>query len=369
MPNTLVHNAAELVLDSEQLVHDNLSGAVALGEVLWVAGDEACGLDRLIRNPHSDKLQLVADGHYPLADYLDLPDEAAVEADIEGLAVADGYLWLVGSHGLKRKAPRREREMAANLKRLATVSHDGNRCLLARIPLQDDGNGLFSLQRETADGRRAARLKGKKKHNELTRLLAEDAQLGPYLAIPGKDNGFDIEGIAVTGEHILLGLRGPVLRGWSCVLELRLVERDGELRLAALDDSGLLYRKHFLQLDGLGVRDLYFEGDDLLLLAGPTMVLDGDVRVYRWPQARQALAATRGEAMLWWEAAGQLLALKHRPGQDRAEAVCQLPEHWLGQAAWLVLYDAPSAARKPQAGVVCGDVMLRKSRARRQVRA
>lgn len=363
MPNTLHAHAARLLLDSQHAVHDNLSGAVALGEVLWVAGDEACGLDRLIRDPAADTLTLVADGHYPLADYLDLPDEADVEADIEGLAVADGYLWLVGSHGTKRKAPQRERDMAANLKRLATVSHDGNRCLIARIPLQDDGNGLYSLQKTTADGRCAARLRGKKKHNELTRLLADDPQLGPFLAIPGKDNGLDIEGLATLGDRLLLGLRGPVLRGWSCLLEIRPGEQQGELRLLPLDESGLLYRKHFLPLDGLGVRDLHIEGDDLLLLAGPTMVLDGDVRLYRWAGARQALdSEARGAAMLWWDSARKLMALKHRPGQDRAEAVCRLPAHWAGDDAWLVLYDAPSAARKPAAGVVCGDVLGRKAR-------
>ena len=34
-------------------------------------------------------------------------------------------------------------------------------------------------------------------------------------AIPGKDNGFDMEGLAVDGDRLLLGLRGPVLRGFS----------------------------------------------------------------------------------------------------------------------------------------------------------
>ena len=105
MPKKLAVNAVSLALDSAQLVHDNLSGAVAIGDTLWVAGDEACGLDRLLRDRHAEGLHFVADGHYPLADYLDLPDSADIEADLEGLAVADGYLWLVGSHGLKRKAP------------------------------------------------------------------------------------------------------------------------------------------------------------------------------------------------------------------------------------------------------------------------
>ncbi|UDM17832.1 DUF3616 domain-containing protein [Vogesella sp. XCS3] len=361
MPKKLSVNAVSLALDSAQLVHDNLSGAVAIGDTLWVAGDEACGLDRLLRDRTAQGLHFVADRHYPLSDYLPLPDSADIEADLEGLAVADGYLWLVGSHGLKRKAPQPARDAAANLKRLATVTHDGNRCLLARIPLLDEGDGVFSLQKNTADGRTAATLKGKKKYNELTALLAEDPQLAPFMAIPGKDNGFDIEGLAAVDGKLLLGLRGPVLRGWSCLLEVRLEARKGELRLAPLDDSGLLYRKHFLPLAGLGVRDLHLDGDDLLLLAGPTMVLDGAVRVYRWLGARAALAGVAaGEgAALWWEGVAEHMVLPHGKGTDRAEALCRLPPHWAGQDAWLVLYDAPSAKRKPQAGLVYGDLMTR----------
>lgn len=361
MPKKLFANAVSLALDSAQLVHDNLSGAVAIGDTLWVAGDEACGLDRLLRDRQAEGLHFVADAHYPLADYLELPDSADIEADLEGLSVADGYLWLVGSHGLKRKAPKPERDAAANLKRLATVSHDGNRCLLARIPLQDEGDGVFSLQKTTADGRSAAILKGKKKHNELTALLAEDPQLGPFMVIPGKDNGLDVEGLAAVDGRLLLGLRGPVLRGWSCLLEVKVAEQKGELRLQPLDDSGLLYRKHFLPLAGLGVRDLYLDGDDLLLLAGPTMVLDGAVRVFRWQGARGLLAGVVvGEsAALWWDGVHEHLALPHGKGTDRAEALCAMPEHWRGELAWLVLYDAPSARRKPRPGVVCGDVMTR----------
>ena len=361
MPKKLIPHAATLALDSEHLVHDNLSGAAAIGEVLWVAGDEACGLDRLLRQPDGEGLHFVADGHYPLAGFIDLPDEADIEADIEGLAIADGYLWLVGSHGLKRKAPKPERDAAANLKRLATITSDGNRTVLARIPLQDDGNGLHSLQKQTADGRSAARLRGKKKHNELTQLLAEDPQLAPFLAIPGKDNGFDVEGLAVSDGRLLLGLRGPVLRGWSCVLEVAVEERKGELRLKPLDDSGVMYRKHFLPLAGLGVRDLHFDGEDLLILAGPTMVLDGAVRVFSWKNARTALAgvAAGEQAVLWWEGVTEHMALPHGKGTDRAEALCRLPSHWGGEHRWLVLYDAPSAKRKAVDGVVTGDVMTR----------
>ena len=101
--------------------------------------------------------------------------------------------------------------------------------------------------------------------------------------IPSKDNGFDVEGLAVSGDRVFLGLRGPVLRGWSVVVELRVAEAsNGLLTMETVGASGQRYLKHLLQLDGLGVRDLVIAGTDVSVLAGPTMDLDGPVFVFRW---------------------------------------------------------------------------------------
>lgn len=54
------------------------------------------------------------------------------------------------------------------------------------------------------------------------------------MAIPSKDNGLDIEGLAVDGRRLLLGLRGPLLRGWSAPLEIAAEASGGQLRLAPL---------------------------------------------------------------------------------------------------------------------------------------
>jgi len=154
------------------------------------------------------------------------------------MAVADGFLWVVGSHGLKRKNAKPDRGHAENAKRLAKVALDGNRRLLACLPIEPDAKGEPCLVRQAQDGRRALRLKGDAQTNLLTRALADDPHFGPYMAIPGKDNGFDIEGLAVDGRRLLLGLRGPVLRGWSALLEIAVEARGDQLRLAPLDDSG-----------------------------------------------------------------------------------------------------------------------------------
>ena len=359
MPNTRSANAVRLEFTADCLVKSNLSGAAFTGDWLWVAGDEACGVDRLRRLAPvgRETLRFGEPCDFPLAELLDLPGAPDEEADLEGMAVVDGFLWVVGSHGLKRKNAKPERGHADNAKRLAKLSLDGNRRLLACLPIEPDADGEPCLVRLAADGRRALRLKGDAQSNLLTRALAADPHFGPYLAIPGKDNGFDIEGLAVFGRRLLLGLRGPVLRGWSALLEIEVEARGDELRLLPLDASGTLLRKHFLQLDGLGVRDLHFYGDDLYLLAGPTMVLNGEIRVFKWPAAKTVLAANQ-EPVRFESALSESVALPHGQGSNRAEALCDLPPALAGRKpSWLVLYDAPGADRREGEHTVFGDLL------------
>ena len=359
MPNTRTANAVRLEFATGSLVQANLSGAAFMGDWLWVAGDEACGLARLRRleTVGREVLRFGDVRDFPLADLLDLPGAADEEADLEGLAVADGFLWVVGSHGLKRKSARPDRGAEENAKRLAKVTLDGNRRLLACLPIELDASAAPCLVRQAQDGRRARRLKGDSQDNLLTRALADDCHFGPYLAVPGKDNGFDIEGLAVDGRRLLIGLRGPVLRGWSAMLEIAVEAHGDHLRLMPLDDSGLRIRKHFLQLEGLGIRDLHFSGDDLYILAGPTMVLDGDIRVFKWPGARPQLACNR-EPVRFESALTESVTLPHGRGTNRAEALCDLPPALSdGKPRWLVLYDAPGADRKDGEHAVYGDLL------------
>ena len=359
MPNARSANAVRLEFAPGALVQTNLSGAAFTGDWLWVVGDEACGLDRLrLLDPVGlEVLRFGEARNFPLAGLLDLPGAADEEADLEGLAVADGYLWVVGSHGLKRKNARPDREHADNAKRLAKVALDGNRRLLACLPIEPDAQGEPCLVRQAQDGRRALRLKGNAQMNLLTQALADDPHFGPYMAIPGKDNGFDIEGLAVDGCRLLLGLRGPVLRGWSALLEIEVEARGDSLRLVPLDDRGTMVRKHFLQLDGMGVRDLHFSGNDLYILAGPTMVLDGEIRVFKWPAARQSLAAHR-DPVRFEAALTESVSLPHGRGTNRAEAICDLPPALAGRRpSWLVLYDAPGADRRDGEHTVFGDLL------------
>ena len=331
---------------SQQLAtHTNLSAVGSDGRVLWVAGDETATVERLIAQDGGWGGQR----SFPLAELVDLPGAADEEADIEGLACDEGFLWAVGSHSLRRKRVKDKHEGARALERLATVEGQPNRQVLLRIPLQDV-DGLPQPVREAeVDGRtqRAASLGTRGK--DLRDLLADDEHLAPFLPIPGKDNGLDVEGIAVRGDRVLLGLRGPVLRGWALVLELRPYVDEAEpdrLRLRLLDE-GRRYHKHVLDLAGLGVRDLCPSGDDLLVLAGPTMDLDGPVHVFRWHGALRVDAPTvvRGDALT------REVDLPYGEGCDHAEGIGLLPDGGL-----LVVYDSPAPERL-QDGAVLADVV------------
>lgn len=355
----LIPHGVRLEFAPDALVQNNLSGAALTDDWLWVVGDETSAVERLRKlDPvQHEGLRFGQWRSFPLAQLLELPGEDGEEADLEGMGVSDGFLWVIGSHGSKRKNAKPDLNDAENAERLAEVKLDANRRLLACLPIEHAQDGSPQLVGVAADGRRALRLKGGAKNNQLTELLADDPHFGPFLHIPDKDNGLDIEGIAVDGQRLLLGLRGPVLRGWAALLEIRVEAHGDYLCLAPLDQDGTLLRKHFLQLGGLGIRDLDYSGDDLYLLAGPTMALDGDIRLFKWPDARAVLASNRAPVRFQHELLEEVV-LPHGKDSDRAEAICKLPKQLAGKVpTWLVLYDAPGVDRSGGDGVVYGDLL------------
>ncbi|TDC83754.1 DUF3616 domain-containing protein [Actinomadura sp. 7K507] len=339
----------------EAETHTNLSAVRQDGRCLWVAGDETATVERLTAVLGEDGRVAGYGGQRTvrLADLVPLPAGPDEEADIEGLARGGGWLWAIGSHSLKRKKIKPEQSDRKSRKRLATVVREDNRFILARLPLVEGEDGLPEVVRE--DGDRTAAVLGLDK-DSITDLLEDDPHLAPFLPIPSKDNGIDIEGVAAHGDRLYIGLRGPVLRGWAVLIEIR-PDTDPtdprRLRLLPLGDDGALYHTHFMDLGGLGIRDLCPHGDDLLVLTGPSMDLDGPVRVLRW---RDAVRADAPEIVTAedLEVVGDL---PYGEGDDHAEGIAVLDEPDGSGLRLLVVYDSPSAERLTANGGVIADVV------------
>ncbi|MDD1976291.1 MULTISPECIES: DUF3616 domain-containing protein [Pseudomonas] len=341
-------------------LRDGLSVAQQIGDTLWVANDETTSLERLKIQAAAPGEVLMCDAHrsFQLQAFLDLPiPKSDAEIDIEGLAYDRGYLWVVGSHSLKRKTAEADKPAQKNIKRLSTVEADGNRFLLARIPVLQEPDGYALVRKVDADGRTAAQLQGNTIGNDLTAQITEDDQLRDFLRIPGKDNGFDIEGLVVIGSRLLLGLRGPVLRGWAVLLEIEPELSDGStdtLVLKKIGPQGRRYRKHFFALNGLGVRDLCISGDDLLILAGPTMNQDGPVTVFRW----RGGFTSDAENVVFVDQLEQVVEVPFGQGDDHAEGMCLFESGEPPGEQLLILYDSASQGRKHGDTEVEGDLFV-----------
>ena len=343
----LLHFAAEADdAPGKDALRGQLSAVVQTGGNLWLGSDEANSVERLSQTEPG-----VFGRHrvFDLSDFLELPGPKDEEIDIEGLDVGDGYLWLIGSHSLKRRKAKPDGDPDKQIARLAELTADGNRYLLARVPLARNKHDEWVLRdRTTDDGeeRTAARLMGGDRGNLLMDALRLDPHLGPFLEIPGKDNGLDIEGLAVHGSRIFLGLRGPVLRGWAVLLEIRIEDAaPGLFRLAPINKDGDLVRKHFLDLRGLGVRDMCLHGSDLLILAGPTMDLDGPAGIFRWKHALKADESV----LLGRDDLKEVMSVPYGTGEhdacDHPEGLALFASDGGNAEKLLVVYDSPDARR------------------------
>jgi len=231
-------------LDIDSAV-DDLSGVVKVGDYLLLGNDEG------------HRLLVCRSGAQPdtwaIAHSVDV-SSAEDETDIEALTYADGFLYVVGSHSLRRRSLKPDgMSVRQNRKRFARIDRQKTRNRLYRIPF-DKQSGLL----------------GKPSSINLSKRLRKDAFLGPFTRIPSKENGIDIEGMAAHQTRLFLGFRGPVLR--HNLVPVMVLDFDRPKR----------YELRFVDLQGQGIRDMVSLGDALLLLAGPVGDAPGPFRLWLW---------------------------------------------------------------------------------------
>lgn len=293
----------------------NLSGGGFVGRHLYLANDEGRALLRLQRDaslPHA----------YGKAEPIDIASlfkldgaelDPAEEFDLEALAVdrADEQtvrIWMIGSHAMGHKKPK-----GATLKRLG-LKRQRNRLLFACIETDNDGvirsnRGRHlrikpARQTHTTDflsALRAARPRADGFLSEVSALteakipprIADGVGwFTPYILASTKENGLDIEALAVRrGEDdpssvvAYIGLRGPVIDGLAVIIEIDIRDHNKRgLKIASAP------RFHLVDLCGFGIRDLEWDDGDLLILAGPTMTRQKESALFRWRDAKNASA-------------------------------------------------------------------------------
>lgn len=325
--------------DAINVISDISAATFSPDGYLWVGSDEMIGVERLepVGNHSYSKHQ-----DFLLQDYIDLFNTED-EIDIEGMDYSDGYLWLTGSHSSKRKKVKGKSD-EKDIERLATITTELNRFILARIPIID---GELVKSHSPVEGEKltAACLQTTSNSNILFETLKEDRHLQPFINanIPSKENGLDIEGLAVNGNKLFLGLRGPVLRGWAIILELEIeLIEPGILTLKEITAQGAKYKKHFFALNGLGVRELCIQGKDIIILAGPTMDLEGEMQIFRWQKAWKNL-----NSYIHSQEKGDLIPMFDLPftiGSDHAEGLA-LYSYLEDNDSLMVFYDSPDEQR------------------------
>ena len=236
---------------------EDISGIAKHGRFLLLGADEARddGLNAvqvLVRDGNG-RLELVPELQIDLFTGEE-DDEGGTELDIEGIAVDGKSVVVLGSHSAKRPRLKEEKTYAKNLKRLKVkaIKAEPNRARIYRLKIDAAGNTKA------------------KKHISLGKLLKKHPVLKAYVPLPSKENGIDIEGIALHDGLLYLGFRGPVFRdGYVPVMVIDFEDTDDhELR--------------FVRLGGRGIRDVTRVSDGFLIIAGPVGDGSASYPLYHW---------------------------------------------------------------------------------------
>lgn len=261
----------------------------------------------------------VKDGKIIAGDTIPLIDNKfkrkALELDGEGVAYADGFYYVIGSHGHPRDSDHEldpKKDAAKIVAKIAASSQ------IVRFRVNGDHAALPA-----------------ERTGKLKEIIAREPALASFLDRRLENNGLTIEGIAVRHGRILAGFRGPSLsNGGAAVLSVPVdavfggASPDARLRLLPLGE-------------GRGVRDLAAYGGGVLVLAGPTASDPGPYAIYWWDGETEEVRLLK-----------DLADVVGKKGKRKAEALLPLDESASGLRV-MILFDgqkkgAPVVVNIPQ---------------------
>jgi len=235
-----------------------------------------------------------------------------LELDGEGVAYADGYYYVIGSHGYPRDRDHKLDPIRDADKIKARIAASSQ---IVRVTSRVGAPEIMAT-------------------GKLRAIIAANPVLSPFLDRRLDTNGLTIEGVAVKDGRLFAGFRAPSLdNGRAAILSVQLGALFGEGPADAK-----LYR---LPLgDGRGVRDLAAYGNGFIVLAGPATG-DGAYAVYWWDGVSDNTGLLR-----------DLADVIGKDGKRKAEALLPLDES-PSRLRVLILFDgekngAPVAVKMPR---------------------
>lgn len=214
-------NQAWLISQNLQVDNLNISGIALPYGFMALATDEGNQLQIL---------KPAAKNHWQNHSTITLsntPDEL----DIEALAWQEPYLYALGSHSAKRKKIKSNKTQKENIMRLSQTSLEPARQQLFRIELDARAQVIAIETLSLQDN------------------IKNDSILKGFTGIPSKENGIDLEGLAIDKKgRLLIGFRGPVLRGNIVpIMRIKLAKNAFKIK-----DSKTI----FIETIGTGVRGI-----------------------------------------------------------------------------------------------------------------
>jgi hypothetical protein len=277
-PKTVLESRGVIEFAGEIYESGDISGLREVGDFLVIGADEGNKVQILKREG----------GHYRWERDIILSEDEKKEIDIEGIACEGEMVYVIGSHSCKRPRMKAENTYETNRKLIEKVLYEKNRDKLFRFRLdKKTGNVVGNIEKTSLRG-----------------LINNNAVLKRFRRLPSKENGVDIEGIAVKNGFVYIGFRGPVLRGnYVPILRCKFAER--------IDASETL----FANLGGCGVRDMVRVQQGFLILAGPVGDGPGSYQLYFW-DGMDCLPGQRASGV----APGQCVYLCDIPTPENAKA-------------------------------------------------
>ena len=234
---------------------DNVSAIAIVNDRLVIGSDETA-IVQILKKTHEG---YAVERTFPISLF-PVTNGTPKEIDIEGIAADANTVYVIGSHAHVRSSAKPDDKYKKNRERLdknpskpEREAEFAARSVVAKFTL--DRNGVPSDLH----------------HSSLRKILDEAYPFKLFRDIPSKENGIDIEGLAVRGGKLYAGFRGPVLRGnYVPILEFE------------FSDPVSRHRVLYVNLRGRGVRDIVAAKSGFLILAGPVGDGSETYQIYEW---------------------------------------------------------------------------------------